>query len=100
MLALPLLLSRRLRSGSSRGKRFLGIFVLMSAFGATGSFASAAEPVLKILFLGDNGVHKPAERMRSFAPVMMNRGIQIVYTEDLAALTLENLQRYGPSPLH
>jgi type 1 glutamine amidotransferase len=50
-------------------------------------------PVLKILF-GDNGLHKPAERLRAFAPVMMNRGIQIVYTEDLSALTLANLKRY------
>ena len=60
-------------------------FVLVSA---------AAQPVLKILFLGDNGLHKPAERLRSFSPVMMNRGIQIVYTEDLAALTLDSLERY------
>lgn len=54
----------------------------------------AAEPVLKVLFLGDNGLHKPGERFRSFAPVMMNRGIQLVYTEDLGAVTLDNLKRY------
>jgi putative membrane-bound dehydrogenase-like protein len=54
----------------------------------------SAEPVLKILFLGDNGLHKPAERLRPFAPAMMNRGIQIVYTEDLGAITVENLKRY------
>src|SRR5688572_20818642 len=56
--------------------------------------APAAESVLKILFLGDNGLHKPADRVRSFAPVMMDRGIQIVYTEDLAAFTLEGLKGY------
>jgi len=33
--------------------------------------ATAAEPKpLKILFLGDNGHHKPADRYRQFAPAM------------------------------
>jgi putative membrane-bound dehydrogenase-like protein len=53
-----------------------------------------AAPVLKVLFLGDNGHHQPAARLRQLGPVMMDRGVQVVYTEDLAALTEENLRRY------
>jgi uncharacterized protein len=59
-----------------------------------GSLCAVAQPVLKVLFVGDNGVHKPAERFRTLAPVMMNRGIQFVYSEDLSALTLPNLKHY------
>ncbi|HRE84058.1 MAG TPA: ThuA domain-containing protein, partial [Opitutaceae bacterium] len=55
---------------------------------------SAAEPVLKFLFLGDNGAHQPSTRLRTLAPVMMDRGIQLFYTEELSALTEENLRRY------
>ena len=53
-----------------------------------------ASPVLKVLFLGDNGHHRPSERLRELAPAMMARGIQLVYTEDLAAITSQNLKRY------
>lgn len=56
--------------------------------------AANASPVLKVLFLGDNGHHRPAERLRDLAPVMMARGVQLVYTEDLAAITEQNLKRY------
>lgn len=50
---------------------------------------------LKVLFLGDNGHHKPAERLLELRPSMNARGIQITYTEDVAgALSLENLKRY------
>jgi putative membrane-bound dehydrogenase-like protein len=55
---------------------------------------ASAQPVLKVLFLGDNGPHQPAERLRTFSPAMMNRGIQIVYTEDSGALTLDILEHY------
>ena len=46
---------------------------------------------LKVLFLGDRGHHKPAERAKQIAPVLAERGIAITYTEkadDLNATTL------------
>ncbi|HRE04036.1 MAG TPA: ThuA domain-containing protein [Opitutaceae bacterium] len=58
------------------------------------SQSGLAAPVLKVLFLGDNGHHQPAARLRQLGPVLMDRGVQVVYTEDLAALTEENLRRY------
>ena len=66
--------------------------LLFAAF--SGVPALAATPVLKVLFLGDNGHHRPAERLRDLGPEMMKRGIQLVYTEDVAALSLANLKRY------
>jgi uncharacterized protein len=57
--------------------------------------ASAAEPVLKILFLGDNGPHQPAARLLELRPAMKARGIAITYTEDVVtALSSETLKRY------
>jgi putative membrane-bound dehydrogenase-like protein len=56
---------------------------------------SASTAPLKVLFLGDSGLHVPATRLRDLAPDMIARGIQLVYTEDTAgALTPENLKRY------
>ena len=40
-----------------------------------------AEGGLKLLFLGDNGHHRPAERFRQIQPVLSERGIEIVYTD-------------------
>ena len=56
------------------------------------SSSAFAQPVLKVLFLGDNGHHQPASLLRHIGPVMMNRGIQLVYTEDVDALTLDDRQ--------
>ena len=53
------------------------------------------ETRLRVLFLGDNGGHRPAERAKQLIPVMLDRGIHITYTEDVArALTRETLDRY------
>jgi len=67
--------------------------VLLISLASAVACAHAA-PVLKVLFLGDNGHHQPAVRLRLLGPVLMDRGIQLVYTEDLGALSLENLRRY------
>src|SRR4051812_2735499 len=77
----------------ARLRRCLSVFFLAIAV-VSASTATAAGPVLKVLFLGDNGHHKPADRLRTLAPVLLSRGIQLVYTEDMAALTLDNLKHY------
>lgn len=78
--------------------RFFKVPVLLSLMGClflTGlALPAQAAPVLKVLFLGDNGHHQPSALLRQIGPVMMNRGIQLVYTEDMAALNLPNLKRY------
>lgn len=57
--------------------------------------ASAADEPLKVLFLGDQGHHRPADRAKQLIPVMKDRGIDITYTEDQAdALKPETLAKY------
>ena len=54
----------------------------------------SASERLEVLFLGDGGHHRPAERLRDIATPMLNRGIALYYTEDLDDINLENLRRY------
>ena len=54
---------------------------------ATTSAALAAEPAkLKVLFLGDKGHHKPADRFKQLEPPFAKRGIELVYTEKMEDL--------------
>ncbi|HEX2853795.1 MAG TPA: PVC-type heme-binding CxxCH protein [Opitutaceae bacterium] len=76
----------------SFGGAWLRRAVVLLVFGFSALAAQAAP--LKVLWIGDSGHHKPAERLRQFAPVMLSRGIELVYTEDMATLTLSNLKRY------
>ena len=50
---------------------------------------------LKVLFLGDQGGHRPRERFDLVAPIFARRGIQLVYTEAMTDIRLENLQKYN-----
>lgn len=76
------------------------IWLLVVAAGAlTGSVWAEesdrpAAAVLKVLFLGDQGHHHPAERARQFIPIMASRGIRIDYTENVADLNPAALRRY------
>lgn len=57
----------------------------------------AARPAgaeLKVLFLGDQGHHRPAERARQFVPLMAARGILVDYTENVADLNPAVLRSY------
>ena len=57
---------------------------------------SAAEPpALTLLFLGDNGHHRPAERFAQLAPVLARRNIELKYVDDpAAALSAETLAKF------
>src|SRR5262249_27918350 len=43
---------------------------------------------------GDNGHHRPAERYRLIAPVLARAGIEVVYTDRVAALDPKVLRPY------
>ena len=60
---------------------------------STVSFCQADQP-LKLLFLGDRGHHRPADRARQFIPVMAQRGLAITYTEDIGELNAERLKQF------
>ena len=68
----------------------LALLVVLSA--AAG--ADAAPARINILFLGDNGHHRPAERFRQLAPVMKKQGIDLTYTDKVADLNAATLARY------
>lgn len=55
---------------------------------------SAAEPDLKLLFLGDNGHHQPAVRFKQLEPAMKERGIALTYTDVPDDLNPETLAEY------
>ncbi|MGN6544413.1 MAG: PVC-type heme-binding CxxCH protein, partial [Aureliella sp.] len=72
----------------------LAIVSLAAVLGFSSSSRAADEKPLKLLFLGDQGHHRPADRAAQLIPVMAERGIQIRYTEDMQELALDNLRKY------
>ncbi|MCI0379416.1 MAG: ThuA domain-containing protein [Gemmataceae bacterium] len=55
---------------------------------------AAQSSKLKLLFLGDNGAHRPAERFRQLQPVLERRGIDLTYTDKAEALNAKLLASY------
>ena len=74
--------------------------VVTGSSSVTGSSVEAkAEPAvseetLRVLFLGDQGGHRPRERYDWVAPIFARRGIDLTYTEAMSEIRLENLQKY------
>lgn len=57
------------------------------------SAGMAAEP-LKVLFLGDEGHHRPAERFSQVQGMLADRGVEMVYTDQIDDISAENLASY------
>ena len=66
-------------------------FISLAA--AAPSWAEEAGPI-RILFLGDNGHHRPADRFKQLQPVLARRGIELTYSDKPADLASENLAKY------
>ncbi len=56
--------------------------------------AMAQEKAIRLMFLGDKGHHKPADRAAQLIPVLQARGIEVTYSEKMSDLSLENLRKY------
>src|SRR3989441_10279768 len=57
--------------------------------------AAAAEAIpLRVLFLGDNGHHRPADRFKQLEPVLRRHRIELDYTESLDDLSPAKLAGY------
>jgi len=56
--------------------------------------ATAAEPPIKVLFLGDKGHHVPAERFAQLDPVLRPRGVEMTYTERMEDIDPDVLAKY------
>src|SRR5713226_4128688 len=72
--------------------RLLALLTLGLSF----ALLTANEPVgpIKVLFLGDNGHHRPVERFRQLQPILAKRGIDLTYTDKVDALNLNTLAPY------
>jgi uncharacterized protein len=71
--------------------RFL-LSLVVGFFVATLGYAAPAK--LKVLYLGDRGHHAPKQRFDQLEPVLGKRGVELVYTESLDDITLDNLNKY------
>lgn len=72
--------------------------VSLIALGLSGSclppLQAASEPLLRVLFLGDNDHHKPADRFKQLLPVLTPRHIELEYTDTLDDLSPAKLAGY------
>ena len=68
------------------------VFALLLLLGMTAT--AAADAPLKVLFLGDKGHHRPAERFAQLQPVLAPRGIELVYTDKVSDLDPKVLAAY------
>src|SRR5260370_19672399 len=72
----------------------VAVFALSLALLGTAN-ATAEEPKpIKILFLGDNGHHRPADRFKQLQQVLEKRGIELTYTDKVEDLSAKNLTDY------
>jgi putative membrane-bound dehydrogenase-like protein len=70
-------------------------FAVAVAFLSTAALRAAEEPKpIKILFLGDDGHHKPNDRYRQLQPIMAKRGIDLQYTDKVESLNPTTLAPY------
>ena len=71
------------------------IILILTLFSITTFAQNAPKPRrLEVLFLGDNGHHKPVERLPSIMSALGNKGINFTYTNKLEDINLENLNRF------
>ncbi|MFM7248493.1 MAG: PVC-type heme-binding CxxCH protein [Planctomycetaceae bacterium] len=72
----------------------VAVGLLFLAAARQAAAAEALEPPIRVLFLGDRGHHAPADRFAQLAPVLADRGIKLVWTEDVGDVNPSNLARY------
>jgi uncharacterized protein len=72
--------------------RFCFSFIAASFFACSATAEEARR--LEVLFLGDDGHHKPIERYRVLKQAVGPQGINLTYFEDLAGLSREKLMQY------
>jgi putative membrane-bound dehydrogenase-like protein len=70
------------------------LVIVCGLLALVGSPAFAESPRIKVLFLGDNGHHKPIERAADLLAPLARAGIDMAYTDDLNDLNNDNLARY------
>ena len=77
---------------NSRPLQFNSLLLLQVFIVAWCPSCNAAD--LKLLFMGDNGHHRPESRFQELAPVLEARGVHLKYTDRMEDLTTETLNRF------
>jgi putative membrane-bound dehydrogenase-like protein len=75
------------------GCTFYAAFCVRGDDARAGNAAPGKGPI-RVLFLGDNGHHKPAERAKQLLPYLASRGIEAVYSENADDLNPQTLGGY------
>ena len=78
-------------------KRFILIATLcfLSHVGAVSvQSADHASNLIRVLFLGDNGPHRPTERFELLQPALASRGIELTYSDDMRDINSAKLAGY------
>jgi hypothetical protein len=70
------------------------VLLAFAAYLPAAPAAGAGAADLKVLFLGDNGHHRPAERFRQLKPILEARGIGLIYSDRMTDLNPETLAAY------
>ena len=70
------------------------LYALAVAFSAGTSTTADDNRPLRLLFLGDNNLHRPADRFAQLAPVLAQRGIELKYTDEMSVLTPQSLEDF------
>ncbi|WP_373551946.1 PVC-type heme-binding CxxCH protein [Haliscomenobacter sp.] len=71
-------------------KKLIVLSLLFCVFSASAQKARR----LEVLFLGDNGHHRPIERVPWIMSALGDKGVNFTYTDKLADLNLANLNKY------
>lgn len=84
-----------MKRATSRAARACAV-ALLPAMLAPVSASAQAPPAerLKVLFLGDDGHHRPYVRAKEILPILAYNGIDLFYTDRASDLETENLNRY------
>lgn len=72
--------------------KFISTVAVMAAFSMCAPAAEVRS--LKLLFLGDEGHHRPALRYRQLVPALAPKKIDLVYTDQMSSLNEKTLSGY------
>ena len=72
------------------------MLALLLGLSAPAMLEAQAAPAdrLKVLFLGDDALHRPYARAKEILPALARNGIDMFYTDDVSDLNDENLDLY------
>lgn len=71
-----------------------GVVIAIGWSVAAGVVHANSHDRLRVVFLGDRGHHRPADRAAQIAPVLASRGIDVTYTEDPNILDVAKLRKF------